>query len=331
MAENAEKWLAVQGETLFRHEPDDITLQGFYDRHYLPNCLTEASDNTLGLYAVILKRWRLVTGDPPLAAITIELLARFRDFLRACRGESPGSKLSLCSVANYCRYINGLLQKAGPPGYRNRDAADLIPRVPWIKPPKPEQHRPKIASIAAIEAVYNAAEMMVVPVVPGIAAPDWWRALMVVTFNTGLRRRSLFSITWGQVDLERGWIDVPANRLKSRREQRICLNPTAVEHLRRIQQGADQPVFPWPYCRTHFDPVFRRLQYDAGIPVAAHIGLHMIRKTFGTTWCATDPVAAQLALGHAGLRVTLDRYVRDDEIVSRGVNAIPQPEAFTRT
>jgi integrase len=331
MAENAEKWLADKGETLFHREPGDMTLQGFYDSYYRPNCLNEISKSTLALYDLVLRRWRLVTGDPPLAEITVQILARFRDFLRACRGQAPGSKASLFTVVNYLRYVNTILNKAGPPGYRNRDAADIIPRVPWIKPPKVDLPQPKIADVPAIEAAYNAAGAMVVPQIPGIAAADWWKALLVTVFNTGLRRRTLFSITWAMVDLDNGRIEIPADNMKSRRHHRMMLHPMVVEHLRRIQRAAEQPVFPWPYDRTHFNTVFHRLQYDAGIPLAGHFGLHSIRKTFATNLCMTDAVAAQLALGHAGLRVTLEHYVNDDVIVSRAINALPQPAAFTRT
>ena len=83
-----------------------------------------------------LKRWRLLTGDPPLAQITNSVLARFRDVLSKSRGLQSHKKMSPNTIRSKMVTIQTLLDKAGPPRPRNRDAAGLLERVPYAKPPR---------------------------------------------------------------------------------------------------------------------------------------------------------------------------------------------------
>jgi len=328
LAIKADKWATDKGEELFSQAGDELTLTGFYRSYYFPTCTVDLAKSTQGIHQVVLKRWRLLTGDPPLSEITVPMLAKWRDCLMKCRGQSPGSKMSIVTVRNFLRYVHMFLLKAGPPGYKNLDAADLIPRVPWVKSPRADLPAPKIVSVESISSVYNATNTIMQPEIPGLNAADWWQSLIAVAFNTGLRRRTLFELRWDYVDFDKRVINVPPKRLKSRRFQVVRLNETAVEHLRRIE-GDRELVFPWPYCKEYFDRLFHKLQYEAGLPGKAHFGLHNLRKTFGTHIAQESPQAASMALGHAGMDVTIKRYINHDAIVHPAVDRLEQPEAFT--
>ena len=72
--------------------------------------------------------WGRVTGDPPLAEISTQTLLRFREkLLQAMGGKQPGSTQSPTTVRKTLRHVQAVLDKAGPAGPRNRDAANLIP------------------------------------------------------------------------------------------------------------------------------------------------------------------------------------------------------------
>jgi len=328
MAARADKWATDRGEDLFEQVNGEMTLVQFYRDWYLTECMApDSTDDYKQRFEQALRRWGWVTGDPPLEKITNETLQKYRDFLMRCRGLEPGSKLTPRSVRNALQYVLQVLRKAGPQGYRNDDAAGLLPRVPWVKMPRQQIKPPKIVSPEELSVVYQAADMMVMPQIAGVETGAWWRALLVVAYNTGLRRRTLFELEWRHLDAQTGRLHLPPERLKSRRGQLVYLNGPAMRHLESIRTDRDF-IFEWPYTLDHFHEVFHRLQYDAGLPRAAHFGLHNIRKTTATALWQIAPQAAQLALGHAMDDVTRRHYVQGEAIVSAALDKLPQPEAF---
>ena len=327
MAEQANRWCEEHQEELFPHD-GEVTLSKFYFDYYVPNCMAPGSSRGYRkFFEVVVRRWRLITGDPPLEKIDNALLARFRDYVGLCRGHG-GKTVTAVTVANYLGMIQRLLDKAGPVGPRNRSAAGLIPQVPYVKRPTVSPAMVKIAGSEELSLVYKAAGRMIVPEVAGVATGDWWRCLLVVAFNTGLRRRTLFELRWEHLDANRRMLLIPPECLKSKRPLYAPLNQLCLDHLERIKTDRER-IFDWPYHGRYFDRVFHRLQYDAGLPMASHFGLQEIRKTTATRLWQTAPQAAKLALGHATDNVTIRHYVQAETIVAKAIDALPQPEAFT--
>jgi integrase/predicted transcriptional regulator len=328
MAARAEKWCSDNGRELFE-ATGERTLIDFYHTWYVKECMVpDASAAYKDQFERALQRWKLVTGNPPLAKIDNALLRRYRDFCMEARGQTPGTKASPTTVRNKLTYVQRLLRKAGPAGFRNFDAAECIPRVPWVRLPREPRRVPQIVSDQHISAVYRKADMLAVPEIPGVEPAAWWRALLVTVWNTGLRRRTLFALEWEWMrPVERQRFVVPPEAMKSARGQIVHLPPIVIAHLNAIRTDRDL-VFPWPYDMTHFNTMFHRLQYDAGIPRADHFGLHTIRRTLATRLWRKEPKAAQFALGHTMDTVTREHYVQGPGIVARALDALPQPEAF---
>ena len=330
MADNADRWCNEHGKDLFPSKDSQVRLSDFYRDWYLPECMApDVSDGYKDQFERALRRWRFATGDPPVVNIDNQLLRRYRDFLTACRGQEPGSKASPTTVRNGLIYIGRLLRKAGPPGLGNQDAADLVPKVPWVKLPRETPKVPTIVSVDQINAVYRQAAMMAIPSDPGIDPAAWWRALLVFAWNTGLRRRSIFALQWEWLDEPGQRFVLPPSAMKSARGAVVYCSAVVLDHLDAIRPADNSgPVFPWPYHLTHFGTAFHRLQYDAGIPRQNHFGLHAIRRTLATRLYEVNPGAAQLALGHTNDAVTREHYVRGPEIIARALDAMAQPEAF---
>ena len=322
-----ERWAKHNGRELFPPR-EGLTLFTFYESHYRPTRLEDASKETLRAFRNVLNVWRVLTGDPPLKEITHSTLTHFRDCLTKRRGQKRGTKLSSQSIRRYFTCIECLLNKAGPAGYRNRDAANLIANPPWIKKPKPEAKPVRVVTSEEMNAVYRTAATMNRPRLPGFEPAAWWRALLVVARNTGLRRRTIFQMRIDQVDWDKGKLDLPPELLKAGRAFTLHLTTTALEHLRGIR-GVRELVFPWPHSETCFYKTFHRLQTAAGIPRKEHFGLHDIRKTLGTVLWEDSPAAAQYALGHSSPEVTRRHYVQGFGIVARALDRMAQPEAFT--
>ncbi len=324
----AEKWTASRGESLFP-EYDQPTLTSFYRTFYLPVCLPDAAESTKKQYDVVLKRWRLITGDPPLAKITTELLAKFRDVLSRSRGLRTCKRASPHTVATKLRQVQTLLDKAGPPERRNRDAAGIIPKVPWIRPPRTEPRPVRVVEPGVLDACYLAAVGMELPRIDAMKPAKWWRALIVLSFNTGLRRSTIFRLRWEWLLWTERVFRIPGDSMKSRRLHVAPLNQTVLDHLRGIHSDDRELVLPWPNNMRHFDRHWHRLLDLAGIRREDHFGLHTLRKTLATTLWESSPQAAQLALSHADSAVTQLHYVQGTRIVAAAIDALAQPSSFT--
>ena len=321
-----ERWARKKGRGLFPTE-GHTTLKSFYETYYKPVRLSDVSGQTVATYESVIRLWCVITGDPPLGSVTAETLASFRNCIARLRGKQPASRTSPNTVRKYLRHLQAILDKAGPPGRRNRDAANLIPDAPWVKPPKARISQPRIVLPGHLSDTYTAAVAMNYPRIQGFKPPAWWRALLVVAFNTGLRRRTLFEMRIEEIDWDARCIRLPAKHMKAGRPHIAPLNHTAIEHLLAIRTDREL-VFPWPYNVTYFDQCFHRLQDAAGIPREEHFGLHTIRKTLGTILYEVSPGAAQMTLGHMDQATTRNHYVRADQIVTRALDQLKQPDAF---
>jgi integrase len=323
-----DRWTREKGEILLPVR-DSSTVSSFYATYYKPVRLADSAPPTPVQYEGTIRIWAWLTGDPPLKDITVEMLARFKSCLQKMRGKKRVGYMSANTVRKHLRHLQTLLDKAGPPGPRNRDAAGVIPGpVAWIKPPRSEEKLPKIITMEMLGDVYMAAVAMDVPRLPGFKPAAWWRALLAVAFNTQLRHRTLFEMRMDEIDWAHCQLDLPPARLKSHRSQSIHLNEVAMRHLLSIRTDREL-VFQWPHSRKQFDRCFYRLQAAAGIPLKDQFGLHDIRRTAASAIWADSPAAAQYALGHRSIETTRAHYVNGTSIVARALDALPQPSAFS--
>jgi len=321
-----ERWARREGRTIFSNA-NEPTLRTFYQQHYKSNRLSEARPSTIRSYETVVRCWALLTGDPPLKQITTETLARYRDCLKRMRGKDRVSRLSSQSIHRHLIHIQAILNNAGPPGYRNREAVGVIPQVPYIRRPHIEPGEPRFVTPEELNAVYLAAVAMHRPRLPGIKPPAWWRCLLVVTFNTGLRNRTLFEMRMEYIDWTEHCLVLPRGVMKAHRKTVKHLNATALAHLQKIRTDREL-VFPWPFSQVTFYRDFHRLQDAAGIPRERHFGLHALRDTLATNLWTVSPQAAQLALDHRSDRVTKEYYVCRALITRPALDALPQPSAF---
>ena len=325
LATRAEKWVERRGEALFPNN-GEMTLSAFYSNHYLPEMLFEATEGTKRAYKTHLKKWVYLTGDPPVEKITNSMLATFRDALPKASGKH-GLKASPNTVRSILGSIYTLLGKLGPPGPRNRDAIGTLKTIPWARPPRKDLKIPRTVAEEQIAACYEAAACMDKPKVPGIKPPLWWKLLLVLAWNTGLRHASIFSARLEYLDWKKQTLTLPSRCMKSKRPLVVHLNETIMEHFGRVRFSREM-LLPCPWRRDQFYFWFNRLQQIAGIPEKDRFGLHTIRKTLATRLWEQSPAAAQYALGHTGMDVTRQHYVDGGPIVARALDALPQPAAF---
>ncbi len=324
MAERADKWAVEKDEPLFP-VGDDPTVSSFFANYFLPVCQADVHGHNLFHYKHTVKLWRLLSGDPPLKDITNAMLAKYRDALAKRRGLKPHLRYSPFTVANKLRHLQSILDKAGPPARRNRDAAGILDRVPYVKPPKTILPPRQIVPLERVRDTCAAAVCATVPDIPGFKPAAWWRAILVTAMYTGLRRRTLLSLRMTDIDWQARVITIPGERMKSGRPLAVPMHQEVVDHLTAIRTDREL-VFPFPSGERYFHETLRKIQAAAGIREEEFFGLHALRRTLATMLYEVNPAAAMLALGHTALAVTTTHYVRPDDIVARAIHGLPTLE-----
>lgn len=322
-----DRWATKKDIELFP-KTGATTLTTFYESYFLPVCLSENKPTTNYNYGFAVQRWRLLTGDPPLAEITNATMATFREACKKLTTHRGTRRIATGHVRNILRWIQAILDKAGPPSRRNRDAAGILTVAPYAKPPRAVEKEPKIVRVDVLEQVLLATAGMDVPRFDGIKPPAWWRALLLTAFYTGLRRGTLFSLLMTDMSWNDRLLVIPGKRIKTGRPHTVPLHDACYEALLAIRTDREK-VFPWPFDLTWFINRFHYLQTMAGLKRADHFGLHGLRRTHCTLLWEGSPAAAQLSLGHRqGSSVTAKHYVGKDGIVSRAIAALPTLGAF---
>jgi integrase len=327
-ARAVESWCRDRGGALIDWREGALTLRSFFEAHHLPICLAGAAQAYVEMFRSCLRLWAVVVGDPPLDHITREHLALFRDFLSACDNQDGSGRASPTTVRNKLRQIRTLLERAGPPGYRNPDAFGFIEKVPRLRLPAALERDPEVVSVEVLDAIYVAAEQMERPRLSFASPAEFWRAFLVLIFNTGVRRGTLLKLRVGDVDVEAARLAVSADRMKARRAHAMPLNETALRHLGPLLgRDAGEILFPGGCVETICN-WFGKLQALAGIAEADRFGLHALRRTNATILWEAEPAAAALMLGHANGRTTAKHYVNKKGILARAVERMPQPRSF---
>jgi site-specific recombinase XerD len=331
MAERCEQWAATQGQTIFpapspeviQENPTMHTVPSFLESYMVPCCLTEATVETVGKYRQSAHKFAITMGNPPLCKITNLTLASYRDILRKMPARGRGGKpLSINTVVMYLSHLQTILDKAGPPVRRSRDAAGYIQTVPWVKRPREEYGEAKIVSDEALEKCYQAAALMKRPAKHPVG---FWRGLLVTARYLALRARTLFSMEWKHVDWENRRVVLPAALLKGRKVLVLPMPEVVIEHLLAIRQEHGK-VFHWPHAREYFRECFHKLQNHAGIEPSQHFGLHSLRRTGITKLWRKSPAAAQLLAGHGSPIITRLHYVNVEDVL---VEAMSEVGSFT--
>jgi integrase len=241
-------------------------------------------------------------GDRPLGSIRPSELQAWVS--------GRGADLSAGTVRLIFRYVSAIFHAA---------VADrLIASSPCVGVKLPKVERAQVEPLATeqVEALIA-------------AAPDRYRALVVVAAGTGLRQGECFGLTVDRVDFLRRTVKVDRQLSlmpgggpvlappKTEASRRIVPLPAVVvdavaAHLARFPVGADGYVFTndagEPIRRTRFSDTWRPLVKRAGVP--AGVGFHQLRHFYASLLIrhGESVKTVQLRLGHASAVETLNTY-----------------------
>jgi integrase len=149
------------------------------------------------------------------------------------------------------------------------------------------------------------------------AATDPYLKLAIeIAIRTGLRKSNVLNLTWSQVDLKRGYINVTAKRMK---KLSIPISRSLMEILKLLEGNPKERVFP--LSNSTYEMRFRKLCDSIGF---TDVVFHTLRHSFCSRLliAGVDIKTIQELAGHSSITTTM-RYMHvSDEHKREAVNGI---------
>jgi integrase len=281
-----------------------MTLRSFLDDYYAP--MRGISDRTLRLYGFTLAAFGEFLGhEPTLEDLDPLVVARFLAW--RLRDREPGT------AAKDRAQLRALWQLAWDeaiPGVKRGPSASLrrivVPeRVPeaWLT----DEMRRLVAAAGEERGL-----------VDGVDAAGYWRALLLVTYDTAERISAVLSLKFR--DVHDGMVHFRAEGRKGhRRDITRSIKPETQAAIAAISTPPRDVVFPWGRAVStlyhHLDRVLKR----AGLPVDRRSKFHRIRRTAASYYEAAGGDAQEL-LDHSSPALKRKSYI-DPRITGAGADA----------
>jgi integrase len=290
----------------------------FYREYFVPVCLSRVEISTKRVYQQVVDFWIAEVGNHEIREITPLECQKFVD--------AALEKVSPETVAKYCRHINALFLRMGPPGWRNRQAFGFVQYPPYCAPPKLPTRLPKLVSdrdiiklIDALTAIENFPKA-----IDEKLRPVWWRTLVLFVVTTAVRKEVVFGLKWDALDLHNQIFFVTPELDKANKERLKFLHPNLSRLLLKLRT-ADPRVFVW----THGDKKFYTLWNQAIESVGLKLTLHDLKRYASQLALRSGANVATLQefCDHADITTTLKHYARG-EVASLIPNLKLPPEVW---
>lgn len=268
---------------------NDSFLLTFFENVYRPMKLRGKSPNTIRLYVNTLGNFeRFLRHKPTFDDLQDEIVGGFMAW-HVDQGNSPetankdgGQILALWRFA------------------ARKDYVKLWPDVDMMPCPK---RTPRAWLQPELEKLFDSA-MREEGTIAGVKASLWWRTLLAVVFFTGERIGAVRRLKWDNVDLDGGWIFIPAETRKGRRSDKAFpVPPPLVDLLHSIRSPEREQVFPWPFDLSTLYARIKRILKRAMLPTDRKSKFHRIRKTTASYYKAAGGDPTEL-LDHADPKTT---------------------------
>lgn len=278
-----------------------LTLPEWYEGTFVFLFHADARPGTIEQYRNTLAIWKRVSGDPPILDIDQLTLAKFR-------ATAPGQA---ATVAKHARHLNHLLSKLGPPGPRNRDALDLLPRTPWCKPPRPENRKLRIPHNDELETFVS-------------HAPLDLALFAVVAATTGSRNGAVRSLRRDNIDAAGQFVRFPAETDKKRGERTKPIPRITLTWLTKYARLMEK----WARNPSNFAKKWNASARQCGTPL---LRPHGLKRWWGATLVRAhaSPWCIKFALDHAQNDVTGLHYLDSFDELAGLVDKIELPASFT--
>jgi integrase/recombinase XerC len=298
-------------------------LRAFVKNVYWPRRKAFCKSTTFGDYSTASKKLCEFAGCEVIVdQLSEDLIERFAAW-RLAQGQSAATvNKNITALCTLWRYA-----------YRKRMVDDLPRDVAEV----PELTRiPEAWTVDQFATLLDAASAQDPWTVCAAPASHFWRALLLVLYDTGLRITAVLKLSLSALDVSRRCLSVPAEVQKHKAAQALVLDPHTVELLCTLpREAGDERLLPVPWGgreRGGLPQLERWLKHilaAAGLPNGQRDLFQKIRRTNAT--CVANATgndeAAQKQLGHSSVSLTRRNYI-DTRLLDRRHDAaslIPRP------
>jgi integrase len=331
----AEKRLRrIQGELdLGVHQPQNKkTWEDFRDK-YEAEILPGHAPRTQPLIKAALDNFERIIQPKKMDGITTSTVDTFIAKRRKEAGKKKGSFTSPATINKDLRHLKAALRHARKWKYLLE-----VPEFIFVREP---EKQPLFVTPEHFEVIYHkACPLANLPskCEPHYSAKEWWQALVVTAYMTGLRIHELLSIKKPDLDLSVGKFTTRWFDNKGKRDETIPLHPLVVDHLRKII-GKSELVFHWAHDYRTLWQEFGRIQRGAGIqlhcpeqhehtPACFVYTFHDFRRAFATVNAPRlKPEVLQRLMRHQSYQTTLG-YVNLTNQLDEAIKLMPVPKAL---
>jgi integrase len=318
------------------HEPNNRKLWTEFRAEYEEKILSGLAPKTKDAAIDSLGHFQRIAAPGRVQSVNTAVIDEFIAKRRLEGGLKPGSVVSPATINKDLRHIKAALRIANEWGY--------LPTVPKIRMVKEPQKLPTYVTAEHFDLIYSkACDLANLPNEKGqgYSAADWWKALVVVAYLTGLRIGEILAIKTEDLKLDGGelitrWADTKADR-----DEIIPLHPVVVEHLRTLV-GTAPLVFTWPHDPRTLWSEFTRIQAEAGIHLvcreqhdhtpSCHVyGFHDFRRAFATVNAPRlKPEVLQRLMRHKSYQTTQKFYINPTSQMQDAVSQMPVPDVLKK-
>jgi integrase len=288
------------------------SLWRFLHEFYKPNRLVGRPECSTKSYEYALKRlYRHIGRSVSVSELTDELVTDHMQWIL-------NSGLAVASANNSRLHLLALWRYA----YKKK-LIDTRPDVEKLPEPK---RLPKAWAVAEVGQILEACREQK-GVISGIPAAKWWRAFILVLYDTGLRRRAATLLQRTDLDFTDGMLTVRPEDQKQNAEQQFRLSAETLAAIREIWLPERRLLFAWSRERKRIWIDYGEILKRAGLSCTNKDKFHKIRRTTATHIAATAGIAAACHhLGHSSEAMT-KRYIDPRFTQTRdGVDFLPRPK-----
>jgi integrase len=240
---------------------------------------------TIEIYRFTLRAWGVFLGREPTLD-DLEELAVARFLAHRLR------ERSVATAAKDRAQIRALFEFAARRG--------LIDRWPQIRPIRVPERIPQAWLTDELQRLLEAASERQGSIA-GVPASAFWRAAILVCYETGCRIGELLGLEWRDVS-PAGILFRAENRKGKRRDIFRPISPEVAAALEAIRRDRDE-VFAWDRCYTNLWRHLGLICKAAGLPNDRLSKFHRLRKTHAS-YAAAAGLDPQRLLDHASPATT---------------------------
>lgn len=256
----------------------------------------DLAKSTIGQYRKAVSRFSEYIGTPAECKdLTASSLNQFVADLQ--------TKVTNTTAGNYrralCRVWNFLTENEGVPSYEIRR----------LRRPKSEEQPVFAWTLAELRMLLASCDRLDRKLRMGLPVRDYFRALILAAYDTGLRPSDLFLVKWTQ--FSRSERSIMLVQHKTRKPHIVFLSDESVKAIENIRGERDR-IFPltWGGIRRWMERIFEGASVQGFVRLPGK-NLGTLRKTNATEIYITDgEAAAAESLGHtSGTRIVRKHYI----------------------